>query len=207
MVDKTEATIYIVDDNAAVRDAVSWLVQEVGLKAIALDSAQRFLDSYKPGELGCLVLDIRMPGMSGLVLQDTLVQNAISIPVIIITGHGDVPMAVKAMKMGAFDFLQKPFNDQELLDSILNALNVHKQVLFKERKMKQASRNISTLTRRELEVLELLRAGNSNKKIATQLKISVRTVEGHRAKIMGKMQANSVAQLVESASQTELAVG
>ncbi len=203
----TEATIYIVDDNAAVRDAVSWLVQEVGLKAVALDSAQRFLDTYKPGELGCLVLDIRMPGMSGLVLQDTLAQNAISIPIIIITGHGDVPMAVKAMKTGAFDFLQKPFNDQELLDSILNAINVHQEVLSREKKIRQASQNISTLTRRELEVLELLRAGNSNKKIATQLKISVRTVEGHRAKIMGKMQANSVAQLVESASQTEAVPG
>jgi len=198
-----ESIIYIVDDNAAVRDAVSWLVQEVGLSALPLDSVQSFLDNFQPERPGCLVLDVRMPGMSGLALQDKLVQEDMMVPVIIITGHGDVPMAVRAMKMGAFEFLQKPFNDQELLDSILKAIELHAEMLDRKKLARKVTEKIATLTPREMEVLDLMRAGKSSKAIANQLDISVRTVEGHRARIMKKMQANSVAQLIESASLGE----
>ncbi len=193
--------VYIVDDNVAVRDAIRWLVEEVGLTAKVFDTAQGFLDSFDPESLGCLVLDVRMPGMSGLDLQDLMAQQGATIPIIVITGHGDVPMAVRSMKAGAFEFLQKPFNDQDLLDNIFEAIKVHAELLAKKDRTAQALSNIAALTRRELEVLKLLRVGKSSKSIASELQISVRTVEGHRAKIMSKMQANSLAQLIEFTQQ------
>lgn len=197
------STVYIVDDNVAVRDAIRWLVEEVGLTAKVFDTAQGFLDSYDPESPGCLVLDVRMPGMSGLDLQDLMAQRGITLPVIVITGHGDVPMAVRSMKAGAFEFLQKPFNDQDLLDNIFAAIKLHSEVLTEKDQVAEASKNVSALTRRELEVLKLLRTGKSSKSIAEELHISVRTVEGHRSKIMNKMHANSLAQLIEAAHQTE----
>ena len=197
------ATVYIVDDNAAVRDAVRWLVEEVGLRAQAYATAYEFLDDFDPAALGCLVLDIRMPGMSGLDLQEHLAQRGASLPVIVVTGHGDVPMAVRSMKTGAFEFLQKPFNDQTLLDCIFAAISRHESILAESSKHAEASRNLASLTRRELEVLNLLRAGKSSKAIAADLHISVRTVEGHRANIMDKMQANTVAQLIEMTHQAD----
>ena len=195
--------VYIVDDNVAVGDAIRWLAEEVGLTAKVFDTAQGFLDAYQSESPGCLVLDVRMPGMSGLDLQDLMIQQGITLPVIVITGHGDVPMAVRSMKAGAFEFLQKPFNDQDLLDNIFAAIKLHAETLAKTNQAAEARKNIEALTRRELEVLKHLRSGKSSKSIAKELRISVRTVEGHRSKIMSKMHANSLAQLIESANKTD----
>ncbi len=197
--------VYVVDDNPAVRDAIRWLVEEVGLCAQVYSTAQEFISEFDPDAIGCLVLDIRMPGMGGLELQDYLLSNKISVPVIVVTGHGDVPMAVRSMKNGAFDFLQKPFNDQTLLDTIFLAIKHHQQIVENARQRSQACQNLATLTRREEQILKMLRAGNSSRKIAEDLHISVRTVEGHRAKIMDKMKSNSVAELLELAHIAESA--
>lgn len=197
------ATVFIVDDNPAVRDAIRWLVQQVGLDAQTHASAQEFLAAFKPGMRGCLVLDIRMPGLSGLDLQDRLVQGGIQLPVIIVTGHGDVPITVRAMKAGAFEFLQKPFNDQALLDAIQAALEKYDALWRQEDKRCQASRSLSALTPREREVLDLLRHGKPNKVIAALLDLSVRTVEGHRANIMEKMGVRSLGQLIELAVKSD----
>lgn len=192
-------TVFIVDDNPAVRDAMRWLVEQVGLPVKTFASAKDFLNACNPALRGCLVLDIRMPGMSGLELQEHLVSHDIRIPVIIVTGHGDVPVTVRAMKAGAVELLQKPFNDQVLLDAILAALRKYGAIWEEEDRRAQAARSVASLTRREQEILRLLRAGKSNKVIAADLGISVRTVEGHRAKIMEKMQVRSLGQLVEMA--------
>lgn len=197
------ANVFIVDDNPAVRDAIRWLVQQVGLNAKTYASAQEFLAAVKPGMRGCLVLDIRMPGLSGLDLQDKLVQAGIQLPVIIVTGHGDVPITVRAMKAGAFEFLQKPFNDQALLDAIQSALEKYTQLWEQKDRMSQTSRNLESLTPREREILEQLRHGKLNKVIAGDLGLSVRTVEGHRAKIMEKMGARTVGQLLEMVMKTD----
>jgi len=200
-----ESRVYVVDDNPAVRDAIRWLVEEVGLSAQVYSTAQEFLNDYVPPAVGCLILDIRMPGMGGLELQDSLKRNNISLPVIVVTGHGDVPMAVRAMKSGAFEFLQKPFNDQTLLDTIVAAIKNHREILDIHRQRFEACQNIASLTRREKQVLELLRGGESSKEIAKSLHISVRTVEGHRAKLMEKMNSHTVAQLLEAAHAADLA--
>jgi len=198
-----KTTVFIIDDNPAVRDAIRWLVEQVGLRAKTYASARDFLAVFHPGMRGCLVLDIRMPGLSGLDLQDKLVQAGIQLPVIIVTGHGDVPITVRAMKAGAFEFLQKPFNDQTLLDAIQAALEKYETLWRQEDKRSQASRSLSALTPREREVLDLLRHGKPNKVIAAQLDLSVRTVEGHRANIMDKMGVRSLGQLIELAVKSD----
>lgn len=198
------STVYIVDDNSAVRDAIRWLVEEVGLRARVFTNAQDFLADFEPESVGCLVLDVRMPGMSGLELQDLLAQRNISLPVIVVTGHGDVPMAVRSMKTGAFEFLQKPFNDQSLLDTIYSAIKRHQAIVDESRQRAKANQNLAGLTRREKEILALIRAGESSKEIAAGLNISVRTVEGHRAKLMEKTKSHTVAQLLEIAHVAEL---
>lgn len=195
-------TVFIVDDNPAVRDAIRWLVEQVGLQAKTYASARDFLAAFHPGMRGCLVLDIRMPGMSGIELQEKLHQEGIQLPIIIVTGHGDVPLTVRAMKAGACEFLQKPFNDQTLLDAIQSALDKFSQIWEQKDRMSQTSRNLATLTPREREILEQLRHGKLNKVIAGDLNLSVRTVEGHRAKIMEKMGARTVGQLIEMVMQT-----
>ena len=197
--------VYVVDDNPAVRDAIRWLVEEVGLCAQVFSTAQEFISEFNPDAIGCLVLDVRMPGMSGLELQDYLIQNNISLPVIVVTGHGDVPMAVRSMKSGAFEFLQKPFNDQTLLDTIFAAIKHHQSIVDSARKRSQACRNMASLTRREKQVLEMLRVGESSREIAEKLHISIRTVEGHRAKLMVKMNSHTIAQLLDAAHTAELA--
>ncbi|MBX2835396.1 MAG: response regulator [Gammaproteobacteria bacterium] len=201
----TAATVYVVDDNPAVRDAIRWLVEEVGLSAEVYATAQEFVDKFDAEAIGCLVLDIRMPGMGGLELQDYLLNNNISIPVIVVTGHGDVPMAVRSMKNGAFEFLQKPFNDQTLLDTIFLAIKRHQSIMVAARQRSQICQNLASLTRREEQVLKMLRTGQSSREIAECLHISVRTVEGHRAKIMDKMNSHSVAELLEFAHIAESA--
>jgi FixJ family two-component response regulator len=196
-------TIYIVDDNPAVRDAIRFLVKQVGLTPKVFSSAQEFLDFFKVEMRGCLVLDIRMPGMSGLDLQEQLKLLGAHIPVIIITGHGDVPITVRAMKSGAFEFLQKPFNDQVLLDTIQTALKQYDAIWEDEDKRNEAAKNLAVLTRREREVLELLKNGKSNKLIARELSLSVRTIEGYRANITDKLGAKSLGVLIDMVIKSE----
>ncbi len=196
-------TIYIVDDNPAVRDAIRFLVQQVGLTPKVFSSAQEFLDYFKGEMRGCLVLDIRMPGMSGLDLQEQLAALGANIPVIIITGHGDVPITVRAMKAGAFEFLQKPFNDQVLLDTIQASLKQYDAIWEEEDKRTEAAKNLAVLTKRERQVLELLKEGKSNKLIARELSLSVRTIEGYRANITDKLGAKSLGQLINMVIKSE----
>jgi len=196
-------TIYIVDDNPAVRDAIRFLVKQVGLTPKVFSSAQEFLDFFKVEMRGCLVLDIRMPGMSGLDLQEQLTLLGAHIPVIIITGHGDVPITVRAMKSGAFEFLQKPFNDQVLLDTIQTALKQYDAIWEEEDKRNEAAKNLAVLTRREREVLELLKNGKSNKLIARELSLSVRTIEGYRANITDKLGEKSLGVLIDMVIKSE----
>jgi FixJ family two-component response regulator len=199
----SKPVIYIVDDNPAVRDAIRFLVQQVGLTAKVYVSAQEFLEHFQLGMRGCLVLDIRMPGISGIELQEQLTFLGAHLPVIIITGHGDIPITVRAMKAGAFEFLQKPFNDQVLLDTIQAALKKYDIVWDQDDKRSQASQSLAALTRREREVLELLRVGKSNKIIARELSLSVRTVEGYRANITEKLGAKSLGLLIDLVIKSE----
>ena len=190
------ATVCIVDDDEAVRSALKLLLKTLGVPVLAYGSAQEFLAAFDPQRQGCLVLDIRMPGMSGLELQQELNARGALAPIIFITGHGDVPMAVEAMQHGAMDFLQKPFRDQDLLDRINKALEKDRagRELLGNRERIQA--RIADLTPREREVLALVTAGKANKVIAADLNLSQRTVEIHRAHVMEKMGANSLAHLV-----------
>jgi FixJ family two-component response regulator len=194
---KATPTVFIVDDDLAVRDAIRWLMEQVKLKVQVFASADEFLANYVPGTRGCIILDIRMPGMSRLELQERLKASKALIPIIIITGHGDVPIAVRAMKGGAIEFLQKPFNDQLLLDTVQSALSTYAEIWDQEARRQECNKNLSSLTKREMEVLNLLRTGKPNKLIATALNISVRTVEGHRATIMAKTGAKSLGALIE----------
>jgi two-component system, LuxR family, response regulator FixJ len=189
-------TVFIVDDDEAVRSSLRLLIKSVGLIPSALASAREFLEKYDAAQPGCLVLDVRMPDMSGLELQEQLNRQGAVIPVIFITGHGDVPMAVEAMQAGAFDFLQKPFRDQDLIDRIQRALEKDRsnRAVLNERSL--IRERLETLTPREREVLEMVSSGKPNKIMAADLGVSQRTVEIHRARVMEKMGASSLAQLV-----------
>jgi two-component system response regulator FixJ len=189
-------TVYIVDDDDAVRNALRLLLKSVGLAAVTVPSAQEFLGTYDPHQPGCLILDVRMPGMSGLELQQQLNLRGAIIPVIFITGHGDIPMAVEAMQQGAFDFLQKPFRDQDLIDRIQRALAKDLTGRAELRERARIKERLESLTAREREVLELVTSGKPNKIMAADLGVSQRTVEIHRARVMEKMGAASLAQLV-----------
>jgi two-component system, LuxR family, response regulator FixJ len=189
-------TVFVVDDDSGVRSSIRILLKSVGINTTVFASAKEFLAAYDPRQPGCLVLDIRMPGMSGMELQLELNRLGAVIPVVFITGHGDVPMAVEAMQQGAFDFLQKPFRDQDLIHRIQKALErdaTHRVALQQTAAIKAC---LESLTPREREVLELLADGKQNKVMAGELGLSQRTVEIHRANVMEKMQAKSVAQLV-----------
>ncbi len=201
------STVFVVDDDEAVRNSLRFLLKSVGLATQTLASAREFLDSYKPQQPGCLVLDVRMPGMSGLELQQQLNLRGAVIPVIFITGHGDVPMAVEAMQQGAFDFLQKPFRDQDLIDRIQRALerdSRSRTTLAQHAKIRE---RLDSLTEREREVLTLITRGMPNKVMAAELGVSQRTVEIHRARIMEKSGAPSLAQLVRMVLDAESAGG
>jgi FixJ family two-component response regulator len=189
-------TVFIVDDDAAVRNSLRLLVKSVGLTAAAFVSAQEFLATYDPHQPGCLVLDVRMPGMSGLDLQQQLNLRGAVIPVIFITGHGDIPMAVEAMQHGALDFLPKPFRDQDLIDRIQRALEKDRETRAALGQRARNRERLASLTPREREVLTLVASGKANKAMAAELGLSQRTVEIHRARVMEKMGASSVAQLV-----------
>jgi RNA polymerase sigma factor (sigma-70 family) len=193
------ATVFVVDDDRAVRDSLRWLIQSVGLPVETFSTAAEFLASYTAPRPGCLVLDVRMRGMSGLDLQEELERRGVVLPVIVITGHADVPMAVRAMKAGAVDFLQKPFGDQALLDRIQSALERDREQRNASAEHEQILSRLSVLTPREREIVDLLVDGKANKEIASDLGLSTRTVEGHRANIMDKLGASSFAEVVKVA--------
>jgi two-component system, LuxR family, response regulator FixJ len=200
MMSESEAgKVYIIDDDEAVRDSLSWLMQSAGIDAQTFDSAGVFLEACNERLNGCLLLDIRMPGMSGLELQAALNQRGCHMPVIVISGHADVPMAVRALKAGAFDFIEKPFNDDILLALVQRALEQESQLRqsLAEKELMQAK--MESLTPRELEVLERVVAGASNKQIGAELGVSQKTVEAHRAKVMEKLEAASLSHLVRMA--------
>ncbi len=193
---KKNPVVMVVDDDAGVRNAMRILLKSVGLESMLFASAQEFLDGYQPSQAGCLLLDIRMPGMSGLELQQQLNLRGAVIPVIFMTGHGDIPMAVEAMQHGAFDFLQKPFRDQDLLDRIQKAIAKDAELRASLGEHERIRSHLDSLTPREREVLDLMTLGKQNKSIAQDLGVSPRTVEIHRARVMEKMNAQSVAELV-----------
>jgi FixJ family two-component response regulator len=197
------ATVFVVDDDDAVRTSLRLLLKSVGLPVETFGSAQEFLDGFDADRAGCLVLDIRMPGMSGLELQQKLNEMHAIIPIVFITGHGDVPMAVEAMQHGAVDFIQKPFRDQDLIDRINQALERDKENRAGLKERDAIRRRMQQLTPREKEVLDLVTQGKANKVIAGDLNVSQRTVEIHRARVMEKMGASSLAHLVRMVIEAE----
>ncbi|MES9819720.1 MAG: response regulator transcription factor [Candidatus Thiodiazotropha sp.] len=197
-------TVFVVDDDQAMRNSLKWLIESVSMQVETFESADAFIKSYYPGRSGCLLLDVRMPGMSGLELQEYLRANRIAIPVIIITGHGDVPMAVRAMKSGAVDFIEKPFNDELLLESIRYALALDVKQRDMQKQRAEIATRLARLTPREHEVMAMVTNGKANKEIASSLGVSAKTVEAHRARVMEKMQANSLAELVRMAISANL---
>ena len=192
-----EPTVFVIDDDEPVRDAIGLLLDTVDIPFESFDSAQSFLSSYDNGRTGCLVLDIRMPGMSGLELQDHLIEQNDPLPIIFITGHGDIPMAVEAMKKGAMDFIRKPFRDQELLDRVQEALTWDASVREHRADLESIRLRAGSLTPREQEVFERVAEGQANKVVAIDLGISERTVEIHRSQVMQKMKARNLADLVK----------
>lgn len=192
-----DAIVYVVDDDQAMVESLSWIIESVGLKVKVYVRAQDFLEEYNPSQHGCLLLDVRMPGMSGPELQAKLNDLGAVIPIIFISGHGDVPLAVRVMKAGAVDFLTKPFNDQILLEIINKALRVDKINREKKQENAQAEAKFALLSPREVQVLQGIVAGKQNKVISGELKISLKTVEAHRASVMKKMGVKSVPELVK----------
>ncbi len=199
------ATVFVVDDDDAVRTSLRLLLKSVGLPVETFASAQEFVDSFDAERAGCLVLDIRMPGMSGLELQQRLNEIHAIVPIVFITGHGDVPMAVEAMQHGAVDFIQKPFRDQDLIDRINQALEKDRDNRAGLKERDAIRRRMQQLTPREREVLDLVTQGKANKVIAGDLNVSQRTVEIHRARVMEKMGASSLAHLVRMVIEAERA--
>jgi len=199
----TEPTVFIVDDDDAVRQALRMLMRSVQLPVEAFPSAQAFLDVYTPNRPGCLVLDVRMPRMSGIELQERLRQLDSALPIIFMTGHGDAPMAVQAMRSGAFDFLEKPFRDQDIIDRVHLALDHDRDQREQAIRRKEIVERLETLTNREREIMERIVAGDANKVIAADLQMSQRTVEIHRGRVMEKMSAESLAHLVRMAMEAD----
>ncbi len=189
-------TVFIVDDDEAVRESLGLLLESVDQGSKTFASGTEFLEAYSDDMAGCIVLDIRMPGMNGMELQKKLNEANSILPIIFVTGHGDVPMAVEAMQHGAVDFIQKPYREQDLLDKINQALNLDEQQRSSLREKQQIIKRIDTLTPRELEVMDMMIDGNANKVIAIDLGISQRTVEIHRSRVMEKMSTHSLAHLV-----------
>lgn len=189
--------VFIVDDDEAMRDSLAWLLEGNGLKVRTFASAADFLEACNATMAGCLVLDVRMPGMSGLELHERLQALGSTLPIIFVTGHGDVPMAVSALKKGAADFIEKPFNNEEILRLIQQCLLADREQSDQRRHYAEIGQRLASLTQREREVLGLIAAGRLNKQIADGLGISIKTVEVHRARVMDKMEVRSVAELVQ----------
>lgn len=198
------AIVFVIDDDASIRSALADLVSSVGLEARAFCSPQEFTDSKRPDAPGCLVLDVRLPGMSGLTFQSELARAGIALPVIFISGHGDIPMSVRAMKAGAVEFLSKPFHEQELLDAIHAAIardrKRHRDAVL----VAELCDRYSLLTERERQIMKLVVMGQANKQIAAALELSEMTVKVHRGQVMRKMQARSVPELVRMADRVGL---
>ena len=192
-------TVYVVDDDEAVRDSVQWLLEGQDFRVRSFESAEVFLARYDPREVACLIVDIRMDGMSGLELQDRLIERNSPLPIAFITGHGDVPLAVDTMKKGALDFIQKPFKEEHLVPLVERMLEQARANFAEHQQAASRDALLSKLTGREAQVLERIVAGRLNKQIADDLGISIKTVEAHRANIMEKLGANTVADLLKIA--------
>ena len=196
-----EPIVFVVDDDPSVRETLADLIASVGLSVSAFKSAREFLDGRRPDAPACLVLDVRLPGLSGLDLQRELLDTQAQIPIIFITGHGDIPMSVRAMKQGAVEFLPKPFRDQDLLDAVQHAIEIDRLARLERTVVIELGRRYESLTKREREVMKLIVSGLLNKQIAAQLGNSETTVKMHRGQIMHKMKAQSVVQLARMAEK------
>jgi len=194
-----KGNVYVVDDDEAVRDSLQWLLEGKDYRVRCFDSAESFLSRYDPREVACLIVDIRMPGITGLELQDRLLERKSPLPIVFITGHGDVPMAVNTMKKGAMDFIPKPFKEEELLSVVERMLDQAREAFADYQHAANREALMGKLTAREAQVLERIVAGRLNKQIADELGISIKTVEAHRANIMEKLNANTVADLLKIA--------
>lgn len=199
-----DATVFIVDDDQAMAESLSWMIESVGFKTKTFTNAQSFIDSYTPNQAGCLILDVRMPEISGPELQERLNQKHIQLPIIFISGHGDIPLAVRVMKAGAIDFLAKPFNDQVLLEVINKAIRIDKENREKKLQSVEIAERVAQLTPREHQIMCHIVAGKLNKVISGELDISLKTVEAHRANIMKKLQVKSLPELVRIALTNNL---
>jgi FixJ family two-component response regulator len=196
---QTASTVYIVDDDEAVRDSLRWLLEANSYRVRAYPSAESFLAEYDEQQPGVLIVDVRMPGMSGLELQEQLIARKSTMPVVFITGHGDIPMAISTMKKGAVDFLEKPFDETALREIVGRMFEQANQRLTQAKAVRQHEAMLARLTSREQQVLERIVAGRLNKQIADDLGISIKTVEAHRANIMEKLQVTTVADLMKVA--------
>ncbi len=196
---QASSTIFIVDDDEAVRDSLRWLLEANGYRVKSFSGAEEFLDTYDPDQVGVLIADVRMPGMSGLELQEALIARQAPLPIVFITGHGDVPMAVSTIKKGAVDFLEKPFNETDLRAIVARMLDQATERFSQAQAQKNHQAILSRLTAREQQVLERIVAGRLNKQIAGDLNISIKTVEAHRANIMEKLEVTTVADLMKIA--------
>ena len=194
----SEPIIYVVDDDEAMRDSMTWLLEGEGYQVACFESAEAFLRARNDAMRGCLVLDVRMPEMSGLELHEKLDTLGSRLPIIFITGHGDVPMAVAALQRGACDFIEKPFHNEDLLSRVSRALELDSQLAARQKRTSAISHRIEQLTQREREVMQLVVAGKLNKQGADQLDISMKTVEAHRARVMEKMGVRTLAELVKA---------
>ena len=201
LMSETDGVVFVVDDDAEMRESLRNLIRSVGLRVEAFPSAPEFLQSKRPDAPGCMILDVRLPGLSGLDLQKRMAEADVEIPIIFITGHGDIPMTVQAMKAGAVEFLTKPFRDQDLLDAIQEALERDRQTREQRAEVEVLRRRFDSLTPREGEVMELMVAGLLNKQIAAELGASETTVKIHRHHVMEKMGASSLAELVKMAER------
>jgi len=191
--------VYVVDDDEGVRDSLQWLLEGKDYRVRCFDSAETFLSRYNAREVACLIVDIRMGGMTGLELQDRLIERNSPLPIVFITGHGDVPMAVNTMKKGAMDFIQKPFQEEALVNLVERMLAQAREAFSDHQQSASRDALLAKLTSREAQVLERIVAGRLNKQIADDLGISIKTVEAHRANIMEKLNANTVADLLKIA--------
>ncbi len=192
-----EQTVFVVDDEASVRDSLRWLLESIRLRVETFDSAESFLQALRPEHSGCIVLDVRMPGLSGPELMERLARSGISLPIIFLSAHGDVPLAVRAMKAGAFDFMQKPYNGQQFIERVHQALKQDAQNRGERQRHDHLATSLARLTVREKQILDRVVGGKSNKLIARELNLSHKTVEAHRSRLMHKMGVANFAELLQ----------